>query len=125
MLQKEVDQKLKHQHKSYISNLISASNNKKSLWHYLKTKRQGNCGISTLKNPQDGHTVTDPLEKANILNQHFKSVFTTDDNTTIHDKGPSLFPSLPQFQITEQGVYNILIATHQNLLDQILFIHSH
>ena len=30
-LQKEVDQKLKYQHKSYISNLISASNNKKSL----------------------------------------------------------------------------------------------
>ena len=29
LLQKEVDQKLKHQHKSYISNLISASNNKK------------------------------------------------------------------------------------------------
>ena len=66
LLQKEVDQKLKHQHKSYISNLISASNNKKSLWHYLKTKRQGNCGINTLKNPQDGHTVTDPLKKANI-----------------------------------------------------------
>ena len=108
LLQKEVDEKLKHQHKSYISNLISASNNKKSLWYYLKTKRQGYCGISTLKNPQDGHTVTDPLEKANILNQHFKSVFTTDDNITIPDKGPSLFPSLPQFQITEQRVYNIL-----------------
>ena len=53
--------------------------------------------------------MTDPfIKKANILNQHFKSVCTTDDNTTIPDKGPSLFPSLPQFQITEQGVYKIL-----------------
>ena len=51
--------------------------------------------------------MTDPLEKTNVLNQHFKYVFTTDDNTTIPDKGPSLFPSLPQFQIMEQGVYNI------------------
>ena len=52
--------------------------------------------------------MTDPLKKASILNQHFKSVFATDNDTTIPDKGPSLFPSLPQFQITEQGVYNIL-----------------
>ena len=36
-LQKEVDHKLKLQHKSYVTNLISASNNKKPLWHYLKT----------------------------------------------------------------------------------------
>jgi len=102
LLKKEVDHKLKQQHKTYISNMISTSNNKKSLWHYLKTRRQGNCGISTLKNPQSGHAGTDPFEKPNILNQHFKTVFTT------KDKGPTLFPSSPMFQITEQGVYNIL-----------------
>ncbi|XP_065886047.1 uncharacterized protein [Dysidea avara] len=107
-LQKEVDHKLKHQHKSYVTNLISASNNKKPLWHYLKTRKQGNCGISTLKDPQSSHTLTDPFDKANILNQHFKSVFTIEDTSTIPDKGPSLFPSLPMFEITEQGVYNLL-----------------
>jgi len=40
LLQKEVDYKLKQQHKSYISNMISESNNKKPLWYYLKTRRQ-------------------------------------------------------------------------------------
>ena len=40
-LQKEVNRKLKHQHKSYVMNLISTSSNKKSLWHYLKTRKQG------------------------------------------------------------------------------------
>jgi len=52
--------------------------------------------------------VTDHFEKANNLNQYFKSVFTTEDNITIPDKGPSLFPSLPQFQIMDQRVHNIL-----------------
>ena len=72
----------------------------------MKTKRQENCGIATLKNPQDGHTVTDPLKKANILNQHFRSVFATDDNATIPDNGPSLFPDKkmtknPQYYIID------------------------
>ena len=52
--------------------------------------------------------MTDPFEKANILDQHCKSVVTTEDNITIPDKGPSLFPCLPQFQVMEQGAHNIL-----------------
>ena len=48
------------------------------------------------------------MEKADTLNQHFQSVFTSKDNSNIPDKGPSLFPSLPTFEITEQGVYNLL-----------------
>jgi len=108
LLQKEVDHKLKHQHKSYITNLISAPNNRKPLWHYLINCKQGNYGISTLNDPQSGHTVTEAIDKANILNQHFKSVFTSENTTTIPNKGPSLFSSLPMFEITEQGVYNLL-----------------
>ena len=52
--------------------------------------------------------MTDPFDKTNILKQHFKSVFTTEHTSTIPDKGPSLFPTLPVFEISEQGVYNIL-----------------
>jgi len=48
------------------------------------------------------------FKKPNILNQHFKSMFTIDGNSIIPDKGLSLFSSLPTFEITEQGVYNIL-----------------
>ena len=48
------------------------------------------------------------MEKADTFNQHFQSVFTSEDNSNIPDKGPSLFPSLPTFEITEQGVYNLL-----------------
>ena len=108
-LQKEVNHKLKYQHKSYVTNLISSSNNKKSLWHYLKTRKQDSNGIGTLINPHKSHIITDPKEKANVLNNHFKSIFAIDDNvSTIPDKGPSVHPSLAAFEITEQGVLNIL-----------------
>ena len=88
-----------------MTNLISSSNNKKSLWHYLKTRKQDSNGIGTLINPHNGHIITDPNEKANVLNNHFKSIFTIDNNiSTIPYKGPPVHPSLPTFEITEQGV---------------------
>ena len=84
------------------------SNNIKPLWHYIKAQRQEHTGISTLKDSTSGHTITDPAEKANALNEHFKSVFTVEDNETIPNKGISLYTSLPDFEITTQGVCNIL-----------------
>ena len=93
----------------YVTNLVSSSHNRKSLWHYLKTRKQDNDDISTLIHPKNGNALTDPIEKEAVLNDHFKSGFTTDDNSsTIPDKGPSLHPSIPAFEITKQGVYNIL-----------------
>ena len=92
-LQKEVIHKLKYQHKSYVTNLISSSNNKKSLWHYLKNRKQD----GTLINPHNGHIITDPTENANVLNIHFKSIFTIDNIiSTIQNKGPPVQPSLPK-----------------------------
>ena len=73
-----------------------------------QVRKARNNGISTLKNPINGCIITNPVEKANTLNQHFQSVFTAEDNSKIPDKGKSLFTSLPTFKITEQGVHNLL-----------------
>ena len=54
----------------------------KRFWHYIKGKRLDNIGIGTLKN-QSGSIVTDPSEKAEILNNQFTSVFTIGDTTSI------------------------------------------
>jgi len=107
-LQKEINLKLKSHHKSYILNLVSTSNNNKSLWHYLKARKKDDNGIGSLVDPHNGSILTDSFDKATTLNNHFKSVFSTDDNSSIPDKGPSPYSSMPTFEITEQGVYNIL-----------------
>ena len=62
--------------------------------------------ISTLKN-QSGNIVTDPSEKAEILNNQFKSVFTIEDTTSIPDKGTSPYPSIIDINITVNGVRNL------------------
>ena len=52
-------------------------------------QRQEHTGISVLKAPIDGCTITDPSEKADILNQYFKSVFTEEGSKNIPHKGTS------------------------------------
>ena len=99
---------LKYQHKTYLTYMISSSDNKKPLWQYIRAKRQDHTGISTLRDPKNGQPITDPANKVDILNQHFKSVFTVEDRSNIPDKGPSLYTSITDFRITSEGVYNVL-----------------
>ena len=84
-----------------------SSNDKKPLWRFIKAKKQDNVNISSLKTP-DGQTITDPAGKPNVLNQYFKTVFTVDDDENQPHKGQSLYPTIANFEITTQGVYNIL-----------------
>ena len=86
-------------------NRISSSSNKKPLWHYIKSRRKAHISISTLKDSNSGNVITDSVEEANTLNEHFQSVFTVENNKTIPNKSISLYPSLPDFEITIQGVY--------------------
>ena len=102
---------LYQQHKQYLSNLIDSqdnSNNLKCFWHYIKGKCQDNVGIGALKN-QVNDMVTDSTEKAEILNKQFKSVFTAKDTNTIPDKGSSPYPSIPDIDVTLNGVRNLLL----------------
>ena len=46
--------------------------------------------------------------KANVLNCHFSSVFTHDEETTLPDMHPSPYPSLPDIDINIAGVTNLL-----------------
>jgi hypothetical protein len=47
---------------------------------------------------------TDTVEKTNILNQQFQSVFTHDPPHDIPDKGPSPHPIMEQIHMI--GVFN-------------------
>ena len=45
---------------------------------------------------------------ANVLNYHFSSVFTHDEEATLPDMGRSPYPSLPDIDINIAGVTNLL-----------------
>ena len=50
--------------------------NKKNFWTYIKQQRKDCVGTSPLKEIGSGDLVTDSRDKAKVLNQQFKSVFT-------------------------------------------------
>ena len=54
----------------------------KKLFSFIKSLRTDNSGVAPLK--KEGQLVADTKQKANILNEQFKSVFTTEsiDNTS-------------------------------------------
>ena len=48
---------------------------------------------------------TDNTGRANILSNHFKSVFIVVSNKNFPNKGTSPYPTIPNFTISEELVY--------------------
>ena len=59
------------------------STNPKRLYSYIKHRRNDQSGIQQLQD-KDGFIRSDSITKANILNQHFQSVFTKNEDRHIH-----------------------------------------
>ena len=100
-LQREVRSCLSRQHWKYINNIITTDNgiNKNKLfWHYIKGQRQDKTGISILKLPHC--EVTDSIEKAEKMNEHFKSVFTVEDLKDFPLINPSTYATMPDISIS-------------------------
>ena len=58
---------------------------------------------------ENGNLISDPLGKANFLNKQFQSVFhPTNDPSNCPALGPSPFNPMPNFQISENRVLQLL-----------------
>ena len=66
---------------SYIADSLNGSsqNDSKHLWSYIKSRKKDNIGVGSLH--YDDLVYADSLNKANVLNQHFFSIFTTEDTS--------------------------------------------
>ena len=97
-------------HDSYVSKLIDNKklSGNKQFWSYIKSKRNDQCGIPTLE--KDKKIYIDNLDKANILNDHFSSVFTIDNSSA--DEIPPLegrpFPDISPPHIEADGIKPLL-----------------
>ena len=79
----------------------------------MKNLKTDSVGISTLRS-NTGVLESDNHSKANILNDQFKSVFTNEDDT-LPTLGPSNYPTIPDIQISQEGIIKLLqnIKTHK------------
>ena len=102
----------KDSYNKYISNMISEDGTNKKLYSFVKSKKSDGTGISPLR---DGGTLhSSPKEKAEILNNQFSSVFTTEDSNKIPDLGESPYISAPEITVTEKGVRKLLDGLNPN-----------
>lgn len=81
-----------------------STSNPKRFWGLFKSKNNYNNEVAPLK-AKTGSTHLESATTANILNEHFSSVFNkTKDANTIPDMGPSPRPSANNINVTKKGV---------------------
>ena len=83
----------------------------KPFWRYVKSLRRDNSGISPLK--QDGRLHNDSKDKAEILNNQFKSVFTQPYASEIPEPQGPHAPILPPLVINYNGGLQIIFKIKQ------------
>jgi len=108
-LKREIQRECRKARNSYMARSLFdpfKSGRKKNFFRYIKSLRKDSCGISMLQS--DGITYSNNVDKAEILNKHFASVFTQDDNSPAPDLGSSPYPDLQSFGTSVEEVYNLL-----------------
>ena len=65
-------------------------------------------GVAPLKN-KDGYLYSTNIQKAEILNEQFRTAFTAEDLAHIPSKGDSPFPAMDKISVSEKGVRKLLL----------------
>ena len=82
---------------NYLNNIICDPTEHKygttkRFWGFIKSLKQDSCGVAPLR--ENGILKSSPVDKANILNRQFSSVFTRPDTSSLPNLGVSPFPTM-------------------------------
>ena len=106
---KETGKALRSARWNYINKILLIGlneNNTKPFWKYIKSTKQENIGVAPLQ--KDGETKTDSIDKAEILNDQFKSVFTKDKENYSPKMEDPEYPTIDTLSIHIKGVEKLL-----------------
>ncbi|MES9904902.1 MAG: reverse transcriptase family protein [Sedimenticola sp.] len=78
----------------------------KKFWSFIKSQKNDSSNIASLRD--NGILKSDTKTKANILNSQFKSVFTSEPDGALPNKGPSPFPSMEDIFVDTNGIEKLL-----------------
>ena len=110
---KVVRNKIHASYHNYLNTLLDPEEDttSKNFWKYIKARKQDTMGIGTLK--ANGKIAETPVEKANILNEQFTSVFTVEDTNNIPEKGPSPYTPMKNIVISNAGVRKSILRLNE------------
>ena len=90
-------------YRDYINSICLDS--PKRFWSYIKSLKNDSTGIPSLR--KNGKLHSDNIQKANILNNQFKDVFTLEKDFLPPETHTDT-PSMSDFSISVDGVYKLL-----------------
>ena len=115
-LRKAIKAELTKAHNGYVLELldIKESNDEtgqnysmsKKFWSYIRSKRTDVLGVGVLR--KDGKDITNSVEKAEVLNQQYASVFTKENANSTQSIGNHQFPMISNLEIESQGIAKLL-----------------
>ena len=113
-LKHKIQKEVRSAYWGYVEDLINPMGEEKPyegmkrFWTFIKHRRTENNGIAPLRD--NGTLITDPKDKATLLNRQFESVFTR-ESAVPEDLMPKSgqFRQAPDIDITEAGVKNLLL----------------
>ncbi|XP_030841013.1 uncharacterized protein LOC115923809 [Strongylocentrotus purpuratus] len=84
----------------------------KRFWSYIKQLKQENSGVADLQ--QGEKTVSNDIDKANVLNEQFRSVFTNEPPGLAQSLGNSPYQKIGHLNITRKRVEKLLSTLKTN-----------
>ena len=84
----------------------------KRFWSFIKYLRKDSSGIAPLKEKRRLHA--EPKDKADILNRQYESTWTKEDKSSTPSPDSTLFPSMPEIEVTNEGVVKLLLKLNPN-----------
>jgi hypothetical protein len=112
---KSTQKAINKSHWSYVHGILQDSidtKNSKPFWRYIKGKKQDNVGVAPIKHK--GKLYSGAKDKAEMLNDQFKSVFTKDKDSQIPNMRDRKLPTIPDLEITIPGVEKLLKGLNVN-----------
>ena len=83
-----------------MANLVTEDSSKQ-LWKFIKSRKCDETGVALLKTANQTHTTS--IEKANVLNEQFCSVFTREDQATLPNVTRYQTPEMHNITVTING----------------------
>ena len=104
---KDYRKECKVAHDRYLNEKIfSEDANNKKFFTYVKSKRQDNVSVPSLK--VNGHYLIDDSKKADALNDQYCSVFSKPDDIIPPINTPEVKEKMPDIVVSKEGVHALL-----------------
>ena len=119
-LKHQVQKRQRQAYWDYVESIVTPQDQEneyagmKRFWTYIKHRKSDNVGVSSLKS--EGKLYSHPIDKADILNKQFKSVFSSSEKISGEEFSKSYpmpttedqFPIIQNINITLNGVVKLL-----------------